>query len=70
MALTKDAPAEHPTQDGVEEEEEDDYMSMAISEPVKPQQKETYTQRRMRLQREVGTLHPPPAYPANETSQT
>lgn len=36
-----------------QEEEEDDYMSMAILEPAKPKEKETYTQRRIRKQREV-----------------
>ena len=65
MALTKDVLAEHPTKDGEEDEVEDDYMSMAISEPKKPQEKETYTQRRMRMQREVGTSHLPISYPAN-----
>ncbi|KAK4691440.1 hypothetical protein P7C71_g5561, partial [Lecanoromycetidae sp. Uapishka_2] len=33
--------------------EEDDYMSMTISEPTIPLQKETYTQRRIRKQREA-----------------
>ena len=36
-----------------EEDEEEDYMSMAIVEPTKPAEKETYTQRRIRKQREV-----------------
>ena len=31
----------------------DDYMSMTIIEPVQPPQKETYTQRRIRKEREV-----------------
>ncbi len=35
------------------EEEEEDYMSMVIAEPTKPREKETYTQRRMRKEREV-----------------
>ncbi|KAI9813071.1 MAG: hypothetical protein M1827_004291 [Pycnora praestabilis] len=36
-----------------DEEEEDDYMSMAIAEPPKPKhEKETYTQRRIRKERE------------------
>lgn len=35
------------------EEDEDDYMSMTIAEPVGPIQKETYTQRRIRKQREA-----------------
>ena len=34
-------------------EDLDDYMSMTIVEPVKPAEKETYTQRRLRKQREV-----------------
>ncbi|KAL2037376.1 hypothetical protein N7G274_009861 [Stereocaulon virgatum] len=33
--------------------EEDDYMSMTIAEPTKPIEKETYTARRIRKQREV-----------------
>ncbi|ESZ99252.1 hypothetical protein SBOR_0363 [Sclerotinia borealis F-4128] len=35
-----------------EEEEEDDYMNMIITEPTKPREKETYSQRRVRMQRE------------------
>ena len=35
------------------DDEEDDYMSMTIVEPTKPKEKETYTQRRIRKQREV-----------------
>ncbi|RAL63426.1 hypothetical protein DID88_003847 [Monilinia fructigena] len=35
-----------------EEDEEDDYMNMIIAEPTKPREKETYTQRRQRIQRE------------------
>ncbi|APA06908.1 hypothetical protein SS1G_04441 [Sclerotinia sclerotiorum 1980 UF-70] len=35
-----------------EEDEEDDYMNMIIAEPSKPREKETYTQRRHRIQRE------------------
>ncbi|MCJ1262655.1 hypothetical protein MMC22_002525 [Lobaria immixta] len=34
-------------------DEVDDYMSMAIVEPAQPRQKETYTQRRIRKQREA-----------------
>lgn len=34
-------------------EEVDDYMSMTITEPTKSQEKETYTQRRIRKQREA-----------------
>ena len=45
------APANNPSN---EEEEEEDYMSMTIVEPPKPAGgKETYTQRRLRKQREV-----------------
>jgi hypothetical protein len=36
-----------------EEEEDDDYMNMVITEPTKPREKETYTQRRMRKEREI-----------------
>lgn len=35
------------------EDDEDDYMSMTIAEPTGPKVKETYTQRRHRLQREA-----------------
>lgn len=35
------------------DDEEDDYMSMTILEPTKPKEKETYTQRRIRKEREV-----------------
>ncbi|CAD6448186.1 c4dbfed9-593e-4bc1-9674-c5fd152451c0 [Sclerotinia trifoliorum] len=35
-----------------EEDDEDDYMNMIIAEPSKPREKETYTQRRQRIQRE------------------
>src|SRR3954468_16928880 len=41
-----------PSNNGVEEEEEDDYMNMIIAEPTKPKEKETYTQRRLRKVRE------------------
>lgn len=34
-------------------EDLDDYMSMTIAEPPKSAEKETYTQRRIRKQREV-----------------
>lgn len=37
------------------DDEADDYMSMAIVEPTQPPQKETYTQRRIRKQREVSS---------------
>lgn len=36
----------------------DDYMSMIITEPVQPPQKETYTQRRIRKEREVCVFFP------------
>jgi hypothetical protein len=43
-----------PPNDGPEdEEEEDDYMNMVIAEPTAPKQKETYTQRRLRKEREA-----------------
>lgn len=41
-----------PTNNGAEEEEED-YMNMVIAEPSKPREKETYTQRRLRKEREA-----------------
>lgn len=34
------------------EEEEEDYMNMVITEPTKPREKETYSQRRIRKERE------------------
>lgn len=40
----------------VVDDEADDYMSMTIVEPTQPPQKETYTQRRIRKQREVSPL--------------
>lgn len=39
-------------------EDSDDYMSMKILEPTKSGEKETYTQRRIRKQREVVPLPP------------
>ena len=42
------------------EEEEDDYMSMTITEPNKPKERETYTQRRIRKEREVISDFLPP----------
>ena len=36
----------------------DDYMSMIITEPTNPGEKETYTQRRIRKQREVPRFLP------------
>ena len=52
-------PIAEPQETLENEDEEDDYMSMAIEEPKKPYQKETYTQRRIRKQREVSAkLHP------------
>jgi hypothetical protein len=35
----------------------DDYMNMVIADPVGKREKETYTQRRIRKQREVGLIH-------------
>ena len=42
------------------DEAEDDYMNMIITEPTKPKEKETYTQRRLRKEREVFRLLYPP----------
>jgi small nuclear ribonucleoprotein (snRNP)-like protein len=36
------------------DEDNDDYMNMVIADPVEKREKETYTQRRIRKQREVG----------------
>jgi hypothetical protein len=41
-----------PPSNGPEDEEED-YMNMVIAEPTKPREKETYTQRRLRKEREA-----------------
>jgi hypothetical protein len=50
---TADMPLENsPPAMAVNEDEEDDYMSMVIAEPSKPREKETYTQRRIRKERE------------------
>ena len=43
---------------GTPESDLDDYMSMKIAEPAQPPQKETYTQRRIRKEREVSLLFP------------
>ena len=48
--------APEPLSAGRDEDEEEDYMSMAIVEPTKPLAKETYSQRRARKQREVSAL--------------
>lgn len=48
IILAKDTP----------ESDLDDYMSMKIAEPAQPPQKETYTQRRIRKEREVNLLFP------------
>lgn len=45
--------AADPATTGAASDEEDDYMNMAIAEPVLPKQKETYTQRRLRKEREA-----------------
>ena len=42
-----------------EEEEEEDYMSMVIEEP---KQKETFTQKKLRQQREVSIIHSLPTH--------
>ncbi|KAI9877998.1 MAG: hypothetical protein M1830_002195 [Pleopsidium flavum] len=49
MAATRPPP---PTSNPATADEEDDYMSMTITEPSAPKEKETYTQRRIRKQRE------------------
>lgn len=36
---------------------EEDYMNMVIAEPAQRQEKETYTQRRLRKEREVGSIN-------------
>ena len=48
-------------------DEEEDYMSMVIEEP---KQKETFTQKKLRQQREVRLLHPIPAYTYLHTHPT
>lgn len=55
---TKDADPLVPAEE--EEEEEEDYMNMIISEPILPKQKETYTQRLARQQREREASQPKP----------
>ncbi|KAI9828713.1 MAG: hypothetical protein M1832_001816 [Thelocarpon impressellum] len=40
------------------DDDEDDYMNMAIKEPDKPKEKETYTQRRLRKEREAEQKRP------------
>ncbi|KAI9680011.1 MAG: hypothetical protein M1817_005026 [Caeruleum heppii] len=51
-----DAPP--PSNISAAEDEEDDYLSMAIHEPIQPLQKETYTARRLRLAREAEAKQP------------
>ena len=52
-------PAEAPASKSQEDvEEEDDYMTMSIPEPSKPIEKETYTARRIRKQREAEAKQP------------
>jgi hypothetical protein len=46
-------PAEDPIRSNAPEEEEEDYMNMVIAEPTQPREKETYTQRRLRKEREA-----------------
>jgi hypothetical protein len=52
MASKNPAVASNEAQDNGE----DDYMSMVITEPEKEKEKETYTQRRIRKQREVSFI--------------
>ena len=48
----------NPSPNPLPVEDPDDYMSMTITEPAQPPMKETYTQRRIRKQREVSfVLH-------------
>jgi hypothetical protein len=44
-------PAQDPPSHNLEDDE-DDYMNMIIAEPIQPKEKETYTQRRLRKERE------------------
>ncbi|MCJ1478494.1 hypothetical protein MMC13_007174 [Lambiella insularis] len=53
MPSLKSPPRSPPVPSATREDEEDDYMSMAIAEPTGPRQKETYTQRRIRKSREA-----------------
>ena len=49
------------------DDDEDDYMNMIIAEPSKPKEKETYTQRRLRKEREVcQPLCPPRNWPLRD----
>ena len=52
MAITASPPAGSKA---FVDDDEDDYMSMTITEPAKPKEKETYTQRRIRKDREVSS---------------
>jgi Domain of unknown function (DUF4187)/G-patch domain len=45
-------PTQDPAPNNGHDDEEDDYMNMVIAEPTKPREKETYTQRRLRIERE------------------
>jgi hypothetical protein len=45
-------PTQDPAPSNSPDEEEEDYMNMVIAEPTKPREKETYTQRRLRKERE------------------
>lgn len=51
-AMSKHAPA---TVNAPVEDDEDDYMNMIIAEPILPKTAETYTQKRLRLEREAET---------------
>jgi hypothetical protein len=46
-------PTHDPPPSNGPEDEEEDYMNMVIAEPTKPREKETYTQRRLRKEREA-----------------
>jgi Domain of unknown function (DUF4187)/G-patch domain len=45
-------PTQDPGPNNDPDDEEEDYMNMVIAEPAKPREKETYTQRRLRKERE------------------
>ena len=52
-SCAKMATQDSPSVDVADEEDDDDYMNMIIAEPIAPKEKETYTQSRMRKQREA-----------------
>ena len=64
-------PAEDPIRSNAPEEEEEDYMNMVIAEPTQPREKETYTQRRLRKEREAearGRIKPKAEQAADEAA--